>query len=303
MGNMQNWHGVFTALVTPFTPNGEVDWENYRKLLRFQKSSQVTGVVPCGTTAETPTLTLDEKKKLIEIALEELKGSGLKVIPGTGSNNTGETVEFSKWVASKGADAILVVTPYYNKPTQPGLVKHFQTVADSAGCEVILYNVPGRTGVSLTAESIVTLAGHSKITAVKEATGNLSFASDIRTLLNETGRSLNLLSGDDPTLLPFLSVGGTGVISVASNAIPVEMVQICNSYFTGKLKAAQELFEKHYPFLRDIFVESNPAPIKAAMEMMGLCPSKTREPLAPLVPFSIEKLKKAMKHSGLNCGK
>lgn len=208
--------GVYTALITPFDSRGGLDLAAFRKVLQDQKDAGISGVIPCGTTGETPTLTIDEKKKLITTAIETLKGSGVKVIAGTGGNNTAETVELSRWASDQGVDGLLVVTPYYNKPSQAGMEAHFKAVADSVRCEVMLYNVPGRTGVSLTAATVAKLAAHPRIRSLKEATGNVVFTSEIIDTLKASGVSMDILSGDDATYLPLLSVGAAGVVSVAS---------------------------------------------------------------------------------------
>src|SRR5687768_9022909 len=203
--------GIWTALVTPFNDKNELDLDAYKRILRDQKDAGVTGVIPCGTTGESPTLTEAEKKVLIQTALEELKGSQVKVYAGTGSNDTAQTVAFSKWASDQGVDGLLIVTPYYNKPTQAGLKAHFRAVADAVSCEVMLYNVPGRTGVSLTSDTIAELAEHPRITSIKEATGNPAFTSEIQAALAKAGQKLLIFSGDDATFLPLLSVGADGV--------------------------------------------------------------------------------------------
>jgi len=292
--------GVYTALVTPFSSNGSLDLEAYRRLLKDQVDAGVDGVIPCGTTGESPTLTLDEKKQLITIALEQLKGTRVKVVAGTGSNDTRETVALSQWASSAGVAGILVVTPYYNKPTQKGLEAHFRAVADAVTCDVMLYNVPGRTGVSLTAETIVRLAEHPRIKALKEATGNVAFASEIVDQLTHARRSLALLSGDDATFMPFLAVGGCGVVSVASNLFPRAMVALQKAMDEGRLAEARILHERFYPLFRDLFVESNPVPVKAALESLGFCRGDVRAPLATLSDASRVTLMKALDRCGFN---
>jgi 4-hydroxy-tetrahydrodipicolinate synthase len=293
------WKGVYTAVVTPFQQNGEIDWNAYRALLKAQHAGGVAGVIPCGTTGESPTLSADEKKKLITFTLQELKGTGLKVIPGTGTNNTAESIEFSAWASDQGADAVLVVTPYYNKPSQLGLFQHFNAIADRVKCDVILYNVPGRTSVSLTADTIVRLAKHPRITAIKEASGNLAFDSEIRDALNQAGAHLALLSGDDPTFLPFLGLGGVGCISVASNLIPRQMVELQQAFEKGDQARAQELHERYAPLFKDLFIEANPVPVKFALSQIGPCGKTVRLPLAELTGESIEKLTASLKRTGL----
>jgi 4-hydroxy-tetrahydrodipicolinate synthase len=247
-------------------------------------------------------LAFDEKKILIRTAVETLQGSGVRVFAGTGSNSTRETVEFSRWASQNGVDGVLVVTPYYNKPTAAGMEDHFRQVADAISCEVMLYNVPGRTGVSLTPATITALASHPKIRSLKEATGNVAFTSEIIDALNASGRSIDVLSGDDATYLPLLSVGAVGVVSVASNLFPRAMVEIQSSMDTGQLARAREVHLKYYPLFRDLFIESNPGPIKFAMAEMGWCHARVRAPLAEVSEDSAKKLRRALERCGLRKG-
>ncbi len=249
--------GIYTAIVTPFESSGKIDREAFRKLLRAQRDAGIHGVIPCGTTGESPTLSIEEKKTLVQVAIEELKGSETAVIAGTGGNDTQETVEFSAWASQQGVSGVLVVTPYYNKPPQEGLLTHYRAVAEAVSCEVILYNVPGRTGVSLTAETIAELARHPRIRTIKEATGNVAFASEILDLCRKKGVSIDVLSGDDPTFLPLLSVGAVGIISVASNVVPAAMVALWQSFLSGSLPEATAQHRKLYPLFRDLFLEAN----------------------------------------------
>lgn len=282
--------GIWTALVTPFTDHNALDLTALRRILEEQVSAGVSGVVVCGTTGESPTLSLAEKKILISTVVQELKGSGVQVFVGSGSNHTEESLELSLWAADFGVDGLLVVTPYYNKPSQAGLEAHYRRIADSVSCEVALYNVPGRTGVSLTAETIARLAEHPRIRSLKEASGNISFASEILDALTLNGRSLSLLSGDDATFLPFLSVGGVGAISVFSNLFPKQMVQLQQAFDQGDLLEAQRIHHYYYPVFRDLFVESNPVPVKFAMAQRGLCKSHVRLPLFEMTASSQNKL-------------
>lgn len=287
--------GVWTALVTPFDDKGALDLESFKKILHAQRDAKITGVIPCGTTGETPTLSVDEKKRLIETALETLKGSGVKVVAGTGTNNTAESVELSRWASAQGVDGVLIVTPYYNKPSQAGMEAHYRAIADAISCELIVYNVPGRTGVSLTPQTIVTLASHPKITTLKEATGNVAFTSEIIDILAQKGAKLDILSGDDATYFPLLAVGAVGVISVASNLIPEVMVELQKLMDQGKVDAARKIHQKYYPIFRDLFVDSNPVPIKYALATQGLGKTYVRAPLVEMGGADIEKLKGALK--------
>ncbi|MCM2280079.1 MAG: 4-hydroxy-tetrahydrodipicolinate synthase [Oligoflexia bacterium] len=298
--------GVFTALVTPFDARNELDLGAVAGILREQRLAGISGVIPCGTTGESPTLTVEEKKRLIGFCIDELKGTGLKVIAGTGGNSTAETVELSRWAAEAGADGVLVVTPYYNKPSQAGLEAHFTAVADaisgSPGCEVILYNVPGRTGVTLAPATIARLARHPRIRSIKEATGNVAFTSEIHDALAEAGLEMDVLSGDDATFLPLLSVGATGAISVASNLFPRAMVELQGAFAGNRAADAATLHRRYFPLFRDLFVESNPVPVKAALALLGACDARVRPPLAPLAPSSLELLKASLARCGIQTG-
>lgn len=274
--------GVYTALITPFLPDGSIDFQGFDRVLEDQRAAGVAGVIPCGTTGETPTLSKSEKMSLIQACLKKFKGTSVKVVAGTGSYSTAETIEFSRWASDQGVDGILVVTPYYNKPSQAGLKAHFGAVADAVRCEVILYNVPGRTGVSLTAPTIAALAEHPRIRTIKEATGNVAFSSEIFNALAQAGRSMDVLSGDDATFLPLLSIGASGVISVASNLFPRAMIAIQDRFEQGDVAEARKLHDRYYPLFRDLFIESNPVPIKRAMAVVGFCGDAVRAPLAPL---------------------
>jgi 4-hydroxy-tetrahydrodipicolinate synthase len=294
--------GIYTALVTPFTSRGELDLAAYKRILDDQVAAGVAGVVPCGTTGETPTLSTDEKKTLIQTAIAALKGTGVKVMAGTGGNSTAETIEMSRWASDAGADALLIVTPYYNKPSQAGLEAHFRAVADTVKCEIMLYNVPGRTGVSLMAETIVNLAKHPRITALKEATGNVAFSSEILDQLDAAGEKLDILSGDDATFLPMLSAGCVGVVSVSSNLFPRAMVAIQKHLEAGNIAEAQKVHRRFYPLFRDLFIDSNPVPIKHAMGLAGFCDAGLRAPLVRMNATHTAKLEASLRRCGIEKG-
>jgi 4-hydroxy-tetrahydrodipicolinate synthase len=287
--------GVWTALVTPFDEAGELDLASFGKTLGRQAASGISGVVVGGSTGESVCLKPEERRQLVETALKELKGSGLKVFAGTGSSSTRESVEYSIWANKAGVDGIMVVTPYYNKPSQEGLYHHFYAVADAVTCQVMIYNVPSRTAVSLTAETLSRLAQHPRITSLKEATGCATFMSEVIELFRKNKASLDILSGDDLTFLPMLSIGAVGVVSVASNLIPKEMVAIQKAYSTGQVEEAKRLHQFYYPLFRDLFVESNPVPVKYALSILGTCKDKVREPLAPLLQSSKEKIEASLR--------
>ncbi|MCM2322318.1 MAG: 4-hydroxy-tetrahydrodipicolinate synthase [Oligoflexia bacterium] len=294
--------GVYTALITPFDSNNEIDLGAYVRIIRDQREAGITGVIPCGTTGESPTLSLAEKKLLIQACVDELKGSGVKVVAGTGSNSTPQTVEFSRWASEAGVDGVLVVTPYYNKPSPAGLEAHFTAIADAVRCDVMLYNVPGRTGVSLSAATVTRLAAHPRITTIKEATGNVEFSSQLLDALTAQGRKMDVLSGDDATFLPLLSIGAVGVVSVASNLFPRAMVALHRAQETGRNAEACALHQRFYPLFRDLFIESNPVPIKTAMSLVGWCGAQVRAPLAPLAPANLETLKASLDRCGVITG-
>jgi 4-hydroxy-tetrahydrodipicolinate synthase len=294
--------GVWTALITPFDSKGEIDLEAFRVLLRDQRDAGITGVIPCGTTGESPTLSVAEKKRLVQTTIDELRGSSVQVVAGTGGNDTRETVELSRWASEQGVAGVLIVTPYYNKPSQAGLEAHFRAVADQVSCEVVLYNVPGRTGVSLAAETVARLASHPRIRTIKEATGNTALTSEILDLVAQSGHKIDVLSGDDATYLPLLSVGAVGVISVSSNLFPRAMVAIQRAYEQGKSVEALEIHRKYFPLFRDLFVEANPIPIKHAMAKAGFCEAHLRMPLTPLQPASREKLEQSLQRCGISKG-
>jgi 4-hydroxy-tetrahydrodipicolinate synthase len=294
--------GVWTALVTPFSERNELDLGAFRRILEDQRSAGVAGVIPCGTTGESPTLTIDEKKTLIKAAVETLKGSGVKVAAGTGSNDTSTTVALSRWASSEGVDAVLVVTPYYSKPSQAGMEAHFRAVADAVTCEVMLYNVPGRTGVSLAPATVASLASHPQITTLKEASGNVALSSEILDSVAQARRKMDLLSGDDAVFLPLLSVGACGVVSVSSNLFPRNMVAIQSAFEKGDVRLARELHQKFFPLFRDLFIESNPVPIKYAMAFAGWCSAAVRAPLAAMASDNSARLDVSLRACGISKG-
>jgi 4-hydroxy-tetrahydrodipicolinate synthase len=289
--------GSITALVTPFK-DGKVDEAKLRELVRFQAKEGSSGIVPVGTTGESPTLTSEEAKRVTEICIEEAKALGgkLKVIAGTGSYSTAKSVETTQWARSKGADAALVVCPYYNKPTQEGIYRHYKAVAEEGGLPVVIYTIPGRSVVNIEPATIARLAEVKNIAAVKEASGNLSQMSEIVSL---TGGKLSLLSGDDPLTLPIFAIGGQGVISVAANAVPGRMAALCAAGLKGDFSEAKKIHYSLFPFFKALFAETNPIGIKAAMEILGLCPGELRLPMTPMEPGNRSKLEKAMKDCGV----
>ncbi len=280
--------GVIVALVTPFK-DGSVDYPALKNLIDFQIEHGTDGIVPCGTTGEAATLTLDEKKQVIETTIEHVNKRAL-VIAGTGSNDTRASTSFTKWAKDAGADGALVVTPYYNKPTQEGLYEHYKTVA-KVGLPICLYNVPSRTSVSLEVDTITRLAEIDEVVALKEATGSMQFASQI---IKKCGDKIKLLSGDDPTFLPFLSVGGRGIISVVSNIVPQRMADIYDHFILGNLVQAQEAHYELFPLMEALFIETNPIPVKTALAYMGKIDLEFRLPLCPMKEENANRLEKVL---------
>lgn len=273
--------GTYTALITPFKTDEEIDWVALEKIVHYQIDAKVEGVVPCGTTGESPSLTHKEHQQVVAkvIAFAKEKKADATVIAGTGSNCTKEAVKLTQEAAKDGADYALVVNPYYNKPTQHGLVEHFTRIADSSSIPLVLYNIPGRTAISLSLETIVKLSEHENIVAIKEATGDIGFMTKV---VQAVSKDFTVLSGDDNLLLPLLSVGGKGVISVASNAYPFQTGEITRKFFSEGLEAAREQFYKMLPFFTAMFVETNPIPVKYAASVLGLCENILRLPMTAL---------------------
>ena len=287
-------NGAFTALITPFRER-KVDEEAYRELIEWQIQEGIDGLVPCGTTGESAVLSHEEHVAVVRMCIEQVKGR-VPVIAGAGSNSTQETVDLARNIKQAGADAILVVTPYYNKPTQEGLYQHFKTLAAEVSIPTVAYNVPGRTGVNLAPATMARIYKDiPEVIGVKEATANLIQLSDILELCDS---EFILLSGDDFTVLPTLSIGGKGVISVVSNIIPRDMQGLCAAVAAGNREKARELHYRMQPLCRACFLETNPAPVKAALGMIGKCDPMPRLPLVPLLPENREKMKKTLQEYG-----
>lgn len=272
---MVDFKGLATALVTPFV-DGEVDWKAFRNLVRRQVEAGVDFLVPLGSTAETPCLTDAEKVKILEIAREESKG--LPIVAGAGSNSLTATVQNMRLLDGHGADAYLIVVPFYNKPTQEGLYQYFKAVAEETDRQVILYNVPGRTGTNMKTETTLRLAEIPNVTAVKEASGDIAQIIDIK---RQAPEGFTVLSGNDDQTLPLMACGADGVISVASNVAPEQMKALTRAVAASDLKEAIRLNNSLMPLYHACFVESNPIPAKAALSLMGLCSDEMRLPLLP----------------------
>ncbi len=287
--------GVFTALVTPFR-DGVIDEKAFKKLVGFQIAGDVDGIVPCGTTGEAPTLSYEEHARVIELAVK-YAGGKVPVIAGTGSNSTEEAIELTNTAKKLGAQACLLTTPYYNKPTQEGMVSHFTAIARETRLPVVLYNIPGRTGVNMTPETIARLARVQNIVAIKEAAGSVTQASEIYRL---TGGKFTILSGDDGLFLPMMSVGAVGVISVFSNIMPKELKALYKAFMIEKnIAKAIRLHTKYMPLFQNLFIETNPIPIKEAMYRMGMIAREYRLPLCPISDKNGELLAGLIKEYGL----
>ena len=273
-----NFEGVYTALVTPFTKEREVDEAALRDFIEFQIAEGITGLVPMGTTGESPTLNGDEHIRVIEVVVEQTNGR-VPVIAGTGSNNTSEAIEYTKLAAEIGADASLQVAPYYNKPTSEGFYRHFAAVADAVDIPLIIYNIASRTGKNIDNDTMLRIASIPTVGGVKEASGNMAQVTE---LVMRKPDSLDILSGDDNLTLPIIALGGKGVISVASNLIPNQMVQLVSAAVAGELEKAREIHYELLPFFQAIFLETNPIPIKAALAEAGKIEEIYRLPMCPM---------------------
>jgi|UniRef100_A0A7V6A102 4-hydroxy-tetrahydrodipicolinate synthase len=286
--------GAITAIVTPFK-DGKLDEAAYRELIEFQIEGGIHGIVPCGTTGESATLSHQEHKRVVEACVDQVK-KRVPVVAGTGSNNTAEALELTKHAQAAGADYALLITPYYNKPTQEGLYQHFKTIADNTSIPMVVYNVPSRTSVNLLPETLARLAEIPNIVAVKEATGDLKQCAKIVELC---GDKITLLSGDDFTVLPLLAIGGKGVISVVSNVAPQDMAGMCEAFARGDLAGARRLHYKMWPLMEAMFYETNPMPAKTALKMMGKITGEVRQPLCPMSQANEDKLRQVLKKYGL----
>lgn len=287
--------GSCTAIVTPFSEHG-VDYERLKKNLEFQYENGTSAVVVCGTTGENATHTPNEHDELVRVTMRTVNGR-MKVIAGIGSNNTENALRAAENAKYSGADAVLMVTPYYNKTTQKGLVEHFSYVADRVDIPMILYNVPSRTGIGITADTCKVLSQHPNINGIKEASGDIALAAKIRSLC---GDDLYIWSGNDDCTIPLMSLGALGVISVASNIVPGAVAKLCALCLEGSYAEATELYAKYASLFSALFIETNPIPVKAAMKMMGMDSGILRLPLTEIGQESFETLLKAMRDAGIN---
>ena len=289
------FEGAATALITPFDANGKIDYKKFAELVEFQISEGINALVVCGTTGEASTLTDDEHKDAIEFVVKQTAGR-VPVIAGTGSNDTDYAIWLTKHACEVGADAVLIVTPYYNKATQKGLIKMYTAIADASTKPVIVYNVPSRTGVNIEPATYVALAEHPNIVAIKEANGNISKIAQTMALV---GDKLDIYSGNDDQIVPILALGGKGVISVLSNPMPKATVEICDRFFKGDVKGSCELQLKLLPLIDALFSEVNPIPVKCAMAHMGYTENILRSPLYPMEDDHESVLVKLMKEQGI----
>lgn len=293
---MENTFGsLLTAMITPFDDNLMVDYDKVFEISRYLEHNASEGLVIAGTTGESPALTGDEKIELFRTAVKAVGGK-LKVIAGTGANSTRETIEMSRRAEGTGVDGIMLVTPYYNKPTQDGLYQHFKSVAEAISLPIMLYNVPGRTGVNLTAETCLRLAAIENIVAVKEASGDID---QVTSICAGAPAGFAVYSGDDALTLPILSVGGVGVVSVASHLAGVEIKAMIDAYLAGKITIAAALHQKLAPLFNVLFIATNPIPLKEALRLKGLDSGKLRLPLTPLSPEKLALLTAMLKKYGL----
>jgi len=287
--------GCGTALVTPFTRDGALDQATLRALVRRQIEAGIDFLVPCGTTGENPTLTREEHLRVVEITLEEAKGV-VPVLAGAGGYNTAEVIELAQQVEELGADGILSVTPYYNKPTQEGLYHHYKAIASAVSLPIVVYSVQGRTGVNIEPLTLKRLAEIDNIVGVKEASGNLA---QVAAVVHHVPERFTVLSGDDAVTIPVIALGGRGLISVSANEIPTEMTQLVRQALNGNYASARDIQRRYFPLLEVNFIESNPIPVKAAMAAMGLLEPAWRLPLVAPSPLSQKKIESVLDGLGL----
>ncbi|MBZ0160701.1 4-hydroxy-tetrahydrodipicolinate synthase [Candidatus Methylomirabilis sp.] len=288
------FQGSMVALVTPFK-GGRIDEPTLRELVEFHIKNGTDALIPCGTTGESPTLSHDEHRRVIDLVIEAANRR-ISVVVGTGSNSTAEAIDLTRYAKQAGADGALLVLPYYNKPTQAGLIAHCRAVADAVELPLILYNIPGRTGVNMLPETLAVLADHPCIVGMKEATGNLEQMTHDIVLC---GDKLSFLSGDDTLTLPLLAVGGRGVISVVANIVPRDVADLTRAFLNGDWKRAREIHLKLFSLCQAMFFETNPIPVKTAMALLGMIGGEFRLPLCPMSEPNLNRLKAAMRAYGL----
>ncbi|MBI3991399.1 MAG: 4-hydroxy-tetrahydrodipicolinate synthase [Candidatus Omnitrophica bacterium] len=291
---MKKFTGSMVALVTPFKDN-QIDKARLKELVEFHIKSGTDALVPCGTTGESATLAMEEHEKVIDLTIK-FAGGRITVIAGTGSNNTAEAIQLTHHAKKSGADGVLLVSPYYNRPTQAGLYQHFKAVADEVDIPIILYNIASRTGVNIEPETLAKLSEIKNIIGVKEASGNLEQMSRVISMCR---KDFIVLSGDDALTLPLLAIGGKGVISVVANIIPKDVANMVRAFEKGDLKKARELHYKMLPLIKAMFMETNPIPVKTSMALMGIIEHGLRLPMCDMSVANLEKLKQALKDYNL----
>ena len=284
--------GSVVALVTPFR-NGEVDLGKLKELVEFHIKEGTNAISPCGTTGESATLTHEEHERVISEVVQQVRGR-IPVVAGTGSNSTREALRLTHYAKKAGADAALIITPYYNKPTQEGLYRHYKALAEGVDIPIVVYNVPSRTGVSISPETVARLGEFKNVVAIKEASGSLDQVSDILRLCKIT-----VLSGDDSLTLPILSLGGKGVVSVAANIVPGDTARLVDSFLKGDASEAVRLHHKLFPLCKAMFIETNPIPVKTAMRLLGRINGELRMPLCEMSKENETRLGKALRDYGL----
>ncbi|HET7853936.1 MAG TPA: 4-hydroxy-tetrahydrodipicolinate synthase [Candidatus Methylomirabilis sp.] len=290
----KSFEGSIVAMVTPFR-DGKVDEAKIRELVEFHVKNGTDAIVPCGTTGESPTLSHAEHKRVVEVTIAAAAGR-VPVIAGTGSNSTAEAIELTQHAKKAGADGVLMVCPYYNKPTQAGLIAHYKAVAAAVDIPIIMYNIPGRTGVNMLTETVAALAELPNIVGMKEASGSLEQMTEVISLC---GDRLTVVSGDDTLTLPLMAVGGKGVISVVANIVPKETAEMTRAALNGDWKRAKELHLRLFPLCKAMFYETNPIPVKTAMQLLGRLNGEVRLPLCPMSQANRDKLQKALRAYGL----
>jgi 4-hydroxy-tetrahydrodipicolinate synthase len=292
---MSIFKGAFVAIVTPFTDDGGIDEQGLRDLIEFQIASGTHGIVPCGTTGESATMSHEEHHRVVEITIEQVRGR-VPVMAGAGSNSTAESIELTRHAREAGADGVLLITPYYNKPSQEGLYRHFKAINDAVDIPMIMYNVPGRTSVNMLPATVARCAELKNVAGIKEATGNLNQVSEVIRLCPD---GFAVMSGDDFTAMATVAIGGTGVISVVSNVAPAETARLMDLALAGDFAAAREIHYRLFPLMQAMFMDTNPVPAKAALAMMGrIANPAPRLPLAPLGAEAQEKLRRIMNEFG-----
>jgi 4-hydroxy-tetrahydrodipicolinate synthase len=288
------FHGAFSALVTPFR-DGAIDEKALRELVEWQIQSGIDGLVPCGSTGESATLSHAEHEQVIKVVIDQARRR-VPVVAGTGSNSTAEAIRLTAYAREAGADGALLISPYYNKPTQDGIYRHYKAIASAVDLPLIVYNIPGRTGSNIAPETFARMCEIRNVAGVKEASGSMDQCSDI---LKLCGERLTMLAGDDSLTLPLMAMGAKGVISVITNIMPREMHELAAAGLEGDFARARELHFRMLPLMRALFIETNPIPIKQACALMGRCANEVRMPLVPMTPPAAEKLCAAMKAAGL----